>query len=365
MNKIIKGEFESNLNNIFLKESPNSILIVTGKKSFKDSDAEIFFNKISSKYNITLYSKTDKNPSFNEILRLLKKHEHSNFDLIVAYGGGSVIDFSKLVALFKNNTSLFKNNFQNSADLINTIPIIAIPTTAGSGAESTKFAVIYREKTKFSILNKRILPKYAILDPKTTFSLSKYKIACSTIDAVCQSIESLWAKNKNRESELYALKSLTLIYTNISRIYENNENIRSLLLEGSNLSGKAINISRTTAPHAMSYYLTTFHNIPHGEAVAINIEPFIKMNFDSIREENKVKLLEIFKVTTKNEFITSIKLLKLKLGLKLDLSSIRNLNINTYSSFINIERLKNNPVELTTNDILNLIKKSSLKRKLN
>ena len=59
--------------------------------------------------------------------------------------------------------------------------------------------------------------------PKTTFSLSKYKIACSTIDAVCQSIESLWAKNKNRESELYALKSLALIYSNISRIYEIDE----------------------------------------------------------------------------------------------------------------------------------------------
>jgi len=361
MNKIIKGEFESNLNNILLKESPNSILIVTGKNSFKDSGAEIYFNKISSKYNITLYSKTEKTPSFKEILRLLIKHENSNFDLIIAYGGGSVIDFSKLVALFKNNIFLFKNNFQNSADLLNTIPIIAIPTTAGSGAESTKFAVMYRENIKSSVLNKKILPKYAILDPKTTFSLSKYQVACSAIDAVCQSIESLWAKNKNRESELYALKSLALIYPNISRIYENNENIRSLLLEGSNLSGKAINISRTTAPHAMSYYLTTFHDIPHGEAVAINIEPFIEMNFESIREKIKVKLFEIFRVSTKNEFISSIKLLKLKLGLKSDLSMVKNLNINTYSSFINIERLKNNPVELSTNDILNLIKKSSLK----
>ena len=361
MNKIIKGEFETNLNNTLLKESPKSILIVTGKNSFKDSDAEIYFNKISSKYNITLYSKTEKTPSFKEISKLLIKHEHSNFDLIVAYGGGSVIDFSKLVALFKNNISLFKSNFQNSAGLLNTIPIIAIPTTAGSGAESTKFAVMYRENIKFSVLNKKILPKYVILDPKTTFSLSKYQVACSAIDAVCQSIESLWAKNKNRESELYALKSLALIYPNISRIYENNENIRSLLLEGSNLSGKAINISRTTAPHAMSYYLTTFHDIPHGEAVAINIEPFIEINFESIREKIKVKLFEIFRVSTKNEFINSIKLLKLKLGLKSDLSMVRNLNINAYSSFINIERLKNNPVELKTNDILNLIKKSSLK----
>ena len=126
-------------------------------------------------------------------------------------------------------------------------------------------------------------------------------------------------------------------------------------MEGSNLSGKAINISRTTAPHAMSYYLTTFHDIPHGEAV-LNIEPFIKMNFESIRDKIKVKLFEIFKVSTKKEFISSIKSLKLKLGLKSDLSMIKNLNINKYSSFINTERLKNNPVELSTNDILNLIK---------
>ena len=361
MNKIVKGEFESNLNNILLKENPNSILIVTGKNSFKASGAEIYFNKISSKYNITFYSKTETNPSFKEILGLLIKHENSNFDLIIAYGGGSVIDFSKLVALFKNNISFFKNNFQDSADLLNTIPIIAIPTTAGSGAESTEFAVMYRENIKSSILNKKILPKYAILDPKTTFSLSKYQVACSAIDAICQSIESLWARNKNRESELYALRSLALVYPNISRIYENNENIRSLFLEGSNLSGKAINISKTTAPHALSYYLITFHDIPHGEAVAINIEPFIEMNFESIREKIKMKLFEIFSVSTKNEFISSIKLLKLKLGLKSDLSMIKNLNINTYSSFINIERLKNNPVELSTNDILNPIKKSSLK----
>ena len=82
MNKIVKGEFESNLNNILLKENPNSILIVTGKNSFKASGAEIYFNKISSKYNITFYSKTKTNPSFKEILGLLIKHENSNFDLI-------------------------------------------------------------------------------------------------------------------------------------------------------------------------------------------------------------------------------------------------------------------------------------------
>ena len=109
-----------------------------------------------------------------------------------------------------------KRNFQKSSGLKNTIPLIAIPTTAGSGAESTQFAVMYKQKVKFSIVNSNIIPDYVILDPKTTYSLSKYQTACSGIDAFCQSLESLWAKDKNIKSEQIALKSLDLIYNNIS-----------------------------------------------------------------------------------------------------------------------------------------------------
>jgi len=360
MNKILKGELESYLKKILSKEKPKSILIITGKNSYKKSEAEVFFNQISLKHTTTFYRKVEKNPYYTEILSFLKSHEEYSFDIIIAYGGGAVIDFSKLVALFKNNISVFTTDFQSSDDLLDTIPIIAIPTTAGSGAESTEFAVIYKENIKFSILNKNIVPKYVILDPKTTFSLSKHQTACSAIDALCQSIESLWAKSKTKKSEKYALKSLELLYPNIIKCYMGDKTGRLFLLEGASYSGKAINISRTTAPHALSYYLTTFHNIPHGEAVAINIEPFIEINFDSIRNEIKIKLFKIFGVSTKIELINCIKLLKLNLGLKSDLSCIENLNIKKYVSFINVERLKNNPVELKIKDIRELINKSIL-----
>ncbi len=361
MNKIIINEIESSLNTILLKENPKSILLITGNKSYKKSIAENYFNTILSRFSIKIYKKNKKNCCFNEINTFLKKVKKIKFDIIIAYGGGSVIDFSKIIALFKNNIILFNSSFLDTNHVLNKTPIVAIPTTAGSGAESTQFAVIYKKNIKFSILNKTIIPKYAILDVKTTLSLSKHQIASSSIDALCQSIESLWAKNKNEKSEEYALQSLKLIYPNIIDSFKGKEKNRSLMLIGSNLSGKAINISKTTAPHAMSYYLSAFHNIPHGEAVAINLEPFIKLNFNYIRDKVKTKLLKIFEVNTKNEFIKCIQNIKFKLGLKSNLSEIKNLNLEQYLSYINLERLKNNPIEINKKIIRNIISNSFYK----
>ena len=357
MNKVLVGGTDLFLSKILSEEKPKSILIVTGKNSYKNRRAKEFFKRINSEYSITLYHKKENNSSYFEILDLLKNYKDISFDLIIAYGGGSVIDFSKVVSLYKKNIINFKTNFQNSESLLNTISLIAIPTTAGAGAESTQFAVLYKENNKYSIVNKNIIPKYAILDSKSTFSLSKYQTACSAIDALCQAIESLWAINRNEKSEKYALKALKLIYPNILKCYEGIKENRLPVLEGSNFSGKAINISKTTAPHAMSYYLTCFHNIPHGEAVAINIEPFIKINFESISGDIKNKLLKIFNVNTKNEFIKSVSLLKSNLGLRINLSEIKDLNSKNYLSKINIERLNNNPVKLTSKELLSLIKR--------
>ena len=361
MNKVLFNKIAPSLNGILKNKTYKNILIITGKNSYKNSEANVYFKEMSSEYTTKLYHKSEINSDYSEILGLLENFLELNFDLIIAYGGGSVIDFSKLVSLYKNNIELFKTGFQNTKDLINIVPLIAIPTTAGSGAESTEFAVLYKNNIKFSISNKGILPKYAILDSSTTLSLSKYQTACSGIDALCQSLESLWSKNKNKESEQYALKSLELIYNNIIKSFNGDKVGRSMMLKGSNLSGKAINISKTTAAHAMSYYLTSFHNIPHGEAVAINIEPFININFEKIDDEIKSKILKIFNVETKLELIKLIGLLKLKLGLKSNLSEVENLDVESYCSHINIERLKNNPVELKIKDLRNLIKKSMRK----
>jgi len=351
INEIIIGNLEESLNELLFKKNSKSILVITGNRSFKNSLAEKYFIKRSLKSKINIYRKTELNPTYNEVLKLLKQIKSVKYDIIVCYGGGSVIDFSKLISLYKDNLASFERNFLDTQNITSTIPLIAVPTTAGSGSESTKFAVLYKENIKYSIVNNHIIPRYAILDARSTFSLSSHQTASSGIDALCQAIESLWAKKKTEESERYALKALSLIYPKINNCYNGENQFRSEVLEGSNYSGKAINISRTTGPHALSYYLTCFHKISHGEAVAINFEPFIKMNFQSINDNVKTNLFQIFKVKSKNEFIKSISNLKSSLNLKSDISQVKNLNIEKYLSLINVERLENNPVNLNKADI--------------
>ena len=153
-------------------------------------------------------------------------------------------------------------------------------------------------------------------------------------------------KNKNTCSEKYALKALKLIYSNLEGSYSGNKTNRKGMLLGANLSGKAINISKTTAPHALSYYLTSYHNIPHGEAVAISFESFMKINFKYIRKEIRLKLFEIFNVNSLNHLINKISELKKILNLKSNLAEIENLDFDDYLMNINEERLKNNPSKL-------------------
>ncbi len=355
MNEVIKDNLEESLNELLIEIKPKSILVITGKKSFKNSLAHNYFNEISSKYKITLYNKVELNPDYKELHKLLRRIKSIKYDLIICYGGGSVIDFSKLVSLYKDNFELFKSDFLDTENIKLAIPLIAVPTTAGSGAESTKFAVLYKNNIKYSIINDHLIPRYAILDARSTFSLSNYQTASSGIDAICQAIESLWAKKKTEQSERYALKALSLIYPKIRNCYNGENQFRSAVLEGSNFSGKAINISQTTGPHALSYYLTCFHKISHGEAVAINIEPFIKINFQSINNNVKLNLFKIFKVNSKNDFIRVISNLKFDLKLKSDISQIKNINVERYLSFINEERLKNNPIYLNKNEIRKIL----------
>lgn len=346
MNKIYVGDLNEHLNEIIDLKKPKYVLIITGKNSFYNSKLQLILKQPNYNFDYSIYHKKESSILFYEILTFLKKIKNIRIDLIIAYGGGSVIDFSKIVSLFKNNLELFESDFNKSKFISNKISLLAVPTTSGSGAESTEFAVLYKNNVKFSVINKIIMPDYVILDPKTTYSLSKKQIAYSGIDALCQSIESLWAKNKSTCSEKYALKALKLIYSNLKGSYLGNKTNRKGMLLGANLSGKAINISKTTAPHALSYYLTSYHNIPHGEAVAISFESFMKINFKYIRKEIRLKLFEIFNVNSLNHLINKISELKKILNLKSNLAEIENLDFDDYLMNINEERLKNNPSKL-------------------
>tara|TARA_B100001093_G_scaffold426340_1_gene420267 strand:- start:837 stop:1877 length:1041 start_codon:yes stop_codon:yes gene_type:complete len=337
----------SNILKIVKKKSPSSILIVTGKKSYLASTFNFTINRIKSEYETTIWNYPKSYPDYKEIKHYAEKRQ---FDFIISFGGGTVIDVAKIISIgnkLESYSQIFDKRYINSS-----LYHLCIPTTFGSGSESTTFAVLYRDNVKFSIQSKEILPNNLILNHLFTSTLNGKKSYCSIMDSLCQSIESLWSINNNLESSEYAIESISLISKCLKNLGELNDINRKDLLLASNLSGKAINITKTTAPHAFSYYLTINHNICHGEAVSLLFEKFIDLNFSYIKKSDRKRLLQILQISNKNDFIRFFKDLKSRFGFIQSLKEIENLDINLYSDSINIERLQNNPVEINPSSFI-------------
>jgi len=319
-----------------------------------------FFNEISNKlkkYNITVFCDFSSNPKYEEIKNGLNIFKTEKYNTIVSIGGGSAIDIAKCIKLF----STMKNeyNFLEKKYISNNIKHIAIPTTAGTGSESTQFAVMYYNNEKFSIDHECILPNIAILDYNLIKTLPDYQKKSTLLDSLCQGIESYWSKGATNESKIYASKCISLILKNYKN-YLNGEfdNYRDILL-ASNYSGKAINITRTTAAHAMSYKLTSLYGISHGHAVALCLLPIWKLLFEESKANKTLSnvLLEISKLFGSNSIEESIKIFK-KIIEELHMPKVeieyKDLEILTNS--VNLERMKNNPVIFTATEINNLYK---------
>ena len=352
--KLIYDNTISFFNNLIRFEKTKSVLVITGLNSYKNSKIlEKIFKKLNNK-KTRFYRKEKGPPTVQEIIDFYES-ETFNEDIIISIGGGSVIDFAKLISIFDKNSI---QDFKNGKEFLfnqRKITKICLPTTAGSGAESTSFGVLYNIDVKFSVQHKSILNDFVLLEPTFTSSLNKRQIAVSGMDCFCQSFESLWAVNKTEKSELYAMKSLEYIIPNLLKsYYKKNLEARKKMQLGAYYSGKAINISKTTAPHAMSYYLTIKHNISHGEAVAINFEKFLEQNFSYIKINFRKKIFDLFNSSNLKEIITKIKYMKKEMGLLENINKINNLNYIDYVNSVNQERLNNNPISLTKNDLIKM-----------
>ncbi|MBA7584889.1 hypothetical protein ES708_26855 [subsurface metagenome] len=253
------------------------------------------------------------------------------------------------------------------------IPSIMIPTTAGTGSESTHFSVVYINKIKYSLAHNTLLPDFVILDPVFTENLPPYITACTSMDALCQAIESFWSTKSTDESRIYSKQAIELIMTNIMKNVNNPDRAsREKMLIASNLAGKAINIAKTTAAHSISYSLTSCFNVPHGHAVALTLPYFIEFN-NNVSSENlqdnrgvefiKDRMSELFiilKVKTATE--AKDKLLNIMKEINLE-TKISKLGINRNNIYIIIEngfnpqRMKNNPRVFSERNLVNLIEK--------
>ena len=325
-----------------------SIFLVRDAEAYEISGAAYAIERHFGEFKIAEFKDFSKNPKIDDIEKGLRLFLEKKHDGIVAIGGGSVIDMAKLISYYA-----FQKGFMKQY-----APLYAIPTTAGTGSEATHFAVMYINGIKHSIAEKHILPEIAIVDPQLTYSSPPYLSACTGIDALAQAIEAYWNVFANDESDKYAEKALSLLYPNLHRaVVLNNKEAKNHIAEGAYWAGRAINITKTTAPHAISYPFTTHYGYPHGHAVALTLPYFMAYNYE---KENRMlkegvdvvshkqrmeRLYSMLNIASVEKSLGAMKNFISQLGLDMKLSA--NFDADKILSEINEERLANNPVILS------------------
>lgn len=241
-------------------EGKSSVVLLTGRTSYSACGAAEFFAPFLAGKAVTHLATVGENARAEDV-EAKRRELPGKVDAYIAVGGGTVIDTTKLLRGLDGELP----------------PFLAVPTTAGTGAETTRFAVYYDHGRKMSADDVRYLPTDQLLIPEFMLTQTPYQRASTEFDAYAQAVESLWAVGATDESRSYARKALDLM-------------TRSEQMLGSYWAGRAIDISRTTAAHALSYYMTANYGIPHGHAVYMMFPYVCKANG---REEFVKKVPEL------------------------------------------------------------------------
>ena len=232
-----------------------------------------------------------ENPTVNDIQRQCNSLKGEYFDAVIAFGGGSVIDSAKAISVSHNiiGASLSIRDLLKDSSKLNSvkpIPLYALPTTAGTGAEMTPFATFWdrEDKKKYSIDHSSLFPFASFIDSDLAIGLPRRVTLSTGLDAINQACESIWNINATPYTLDIAFRALELGFRSLPLIMENeneNENARSDLAECSMLAGIAISHTRTAMCHSISYPLTSRYDVPHGLACAFTMIEILKINLQA------------------------------------------------------------------------------------
>lgn len=341
------------------------ILLVTGRESFHKSGASTTLSCSLSHESTITFSDFSVNPKLDDAIKGANIARKNKIEVIIAVGGGSVLDIAKLIKAFYLHPDDEKKVAVGSEPVRDPlIPLIAVPTTSGSGSEETHFAVIYVDGEKYSLAAEFLKPNAVVLDGSLSKSGTQYQKACNALDAMAQAIESYWAVGSTAESREYSIAALELGWHTLPSYVSDkctNSEVEKML-EAANLAGKAINISKTTAAHAWSYAFTAEYDIPHGHAVWLTLPQIFEVHAKHASYANSnlqriiSELMEILGIGASESVSDTLKSY-------LDLINIEhrfeNLNMDKMKRIelagkVNMERMSNNPVKFSDEEILRI-----------
>ena len=364
---IAKYHSVDQLSNIVSRYKARKILFVTGKHSFEMCGAKSFIESTFHTDDYFVFNDFSVNPKLEDSIKGARLALQHQIDIIVAIGGGSVMDIAKLIKAFIPSIENAEAIAKSEMPVINTtIPLIAVPTTAGSGSEATHFAVVYIGKQKFSLADQCLLPDAAILDGTLLYSASPYQKAINGLDALAQAIEGCWAVKSTSETRIKSILAIQLLMAHLpSAINQNSMEDLQKIMYAAHLAGQVINVTKTTAPHAFSYSFTSNQGIPHGHAVWLTLPTIFELHLNA-REDQIIDPRgpdHLYQVMNRLVEALSIKGGLPEVYLKAFMKKIgvepemKMLGVNTIedrlfaSKQVNRERLKNNPMRFSKQNI--------------
>lgn len=267
--------------------SNKKVLLVTGRSAMRKQGVTQRIEALlgNNDYEVKTFEKVGSNPTLDLVDEGSEMVRNEGFGLVIGLGGGSAMDCAKCMTILGNNKGTVLEYLKGERKISDpSTPLIEIPTTSGTGSEVTMWATVWDmnpgSKKKYSLSDRKMYAKAAIVDPELTSGLPPRMTAITGMDALCQAIEAYWSRNHNPTSDSHALKAIRLIYYNLENAFNEPDNIgwREKVALGSLEAGLAFSNTKTTAVHSTSYPMTAHFGVPHGLACALTLGEFMKYN---------------------------------------------------------------------------------------
>ena len=311
-----------------------------------------------------MWDKIRPNPRFEDMVSAAELFKQNNCDFIIGAGGGSPLDSAKMIKLLVTNdvkTALTKPMQAND------IGFLAVPTTAGTGSEATRYSIFYvNENEKHSVTHEDFLPDFVILDEEFLKTVPPYQRRCTCMDALCHAIESYWNVKSDAESRKYAEKAIRLFVENKKGYLANEKEANRGMLMASYYAGKAINITATTSAHAMCYNITMNCGTAHGHSVSVNLAEiwdYMNSHNEKVNDERG----RAFVLDTLDEIGVLLGGCHSKDGVEIFRGLVEEFELYSpkadkaavlaFAESVNADRLLNNPTTLSSEDITEIYKR--------
>lgn len=329
--KYNNDKFINEFKSLVKKENPSKVLFVCSSEydryGYRNALDEININSV-------VFTDFEPCPEVSSVNKGVEFFKSNNCDFMIAVGGGSAIDVAKAIKLFAESD----------------VRILAVPTTAGTGAEVTRFSVLYNHGDKDSVRSWDIIPELQVFDYTVLESLPYIQKVVTGLDAFTHAVEAYWSKDATDESREFSAEALRLFNENFAAYLNDDKSTYESMMKCSELAGRAINIAQTTACHAFSYKLHKLKGFYHGQAVAICLVYIWKYMLENNSSDMNLDLLLAEAEVISGFNPENLEQLLKDLGLLNDLTMTSEQFDETVNG-VNVNRLLNHPVSFTADDI--------------